>query len=343
MVSASIPVVLRTVSVNGAFSTFLQESVRLDPQQVATARSSRDWLHDQIAGFPDHVQDFPRLWSEKTINFGSFARGTKIRPLDDIDLMICMMGEGATYEELYGGRIQINLPTTGRLRVLSNDGRTLNSTRVLNALRAAVGSVPQYQASDLHRHGEAVVLDLKSYPWSFDIVPAFFTAPESSGRDYYLIPDGVGTWKKTDPRVDRQRIWTANQKHEGRALDLIRLVKHWNRRPTMTTAPSYLIEAIVLDLLEQRRDRVLSKFPDLDIEEALRHVADAVLLPVDDPKGIQGDINTLTYAQRVSIRSRALGDAQRAQEASALEMQGDSDGAIDLWRRVFGPAFAGAR
>lgn len=187
------------------------------------------------------------------------------------------------------------------------------------------------------------MLDLKSYPWSFDIVPAFFTAPESSGRDYYLIPDGVGTWKKTDPRVDRQRIWAANQSHEGRALDLIRLLKHWNRRPTMTTAPSYLMEAIVLDLLEQRRDRVLSKFPDLDIEEALHHVADAVLRPVDDPKGIQGDINTLTYAQRVSIRSRALGDAQRAQEAIALEMQGDSDGAIDLWRRVFGPAFAGAR
>ncbi len=31
------------------------------------------------------------------IAFGSFARRTKIRPLDDIDLMFGLTGQGATY------------------------------------------------------------------------------------------------------------------------------------------------------------------------------------------------------------------------------------------------------
>ncbi|MFN2423862.1 MAG: hypothetical protein ABR572_08815, partial [Cryomorphaceae bacterium] len=36
------------------------------------------------------VDDFPNDYPDKHIKFGSFARNTKIRPLDDIDLMYCL-------------------------------------------------------------------------------------------------------------------------------------------------------------------------------------------------------------------------------------------------------------
>ncbi len=40
---------------------------------------------------------FPVSFPAIHIAFGSFARRTKIRPLDDIDLMFGLTGQGATY------------------------------------------------------------------------------------------------------------------------------------------------------------------------------------------------------------------------------------------------------
>ncbi|GHL16875.1 hypothetical protein ECZU23_53180 [Escherichia coli] len=46
---------------------------------------------------------FPVSFPAIHIAFGSFARRTKIRPLDDIDLMFGLTGQGATYTILVTG------------------------------------------------------------------------------------------------------------------------------------------------------------------------------------------------------------------------------------------------
>ena len=76
-------------TVTSAFEEFLKNTVNLDADDVKSARSSRTWLIGKIHAFPIHDSSFPALYSEKDINFGSFARHTKKRPLDDIDMMIC--------------------------------------------------------------------------------------------------------------------------------------------------------------------------------------------------------------------------------------------------------------
>ena len=77
-------------TVNAAFDEFMKDYVNLDAEKTKKARSSRDWLVEQILSFPDNDSDFPAIYTEKNIFYGSFARKTKKRPLDDIDMMIVL-------------------------------------------------------------------------------------------------------------------------------------------------------------------------------------------------------------------------------------------------------------
>src|SRR5205823_663914 len=106
-------------TVNQAFAEFMANSVNLDPADTATARGSRDWLAAQVRTFHEEFPDFPRPYEERDIFYGSFHRRTKIRPLDDIDLISCLHAQGCTYLS-YGDReIRISVPQEAeRLRLL---------------------------------------------------------------------------------------------------------------------------------------------------------------------------------------------------------------------------------
>jgi hypothetical protein len=252
-------------TVNEAFDFFLKNKVNLDSEQTKSARTSRNWLINQIALFPVKDVNFPRLYSEKNIQFGSFARRTKKRELDDIDQMIALSAEGAYYSEL-SDRIEIHVPDSAyKLKLLcSGDTDILNSIKVVNKFVALLKQVPQYQKAEIKRNQEAATLNLTSYPWTFDIVPCFFTQPNLFDKDYYLIPDGRGNWKKTDPRIDGKRVTDVNQYHDGNVLNVIRLLKYWNKRPTMPSISSYLIENIILNFYSARFNKA-SRFVDLEV------------------------------------------------------------------------------
>lgn len=329
---------LMAETVNEAFEEFLKNIVNLDPEQTTTARSSRDWLYDQIASFGADTT-FPRLLTEYNINFGSFVRKTKIRPLDDIDMMIGLHAQGASYYDNGITPITITVSPTSNLIIFCNENTyTLNSTKVINKFIRKCGDVPQYAMADLKKNGSAAVLNLKSYDWSFDIVPCFMTVVEANGRNYYLIPDGSGNWKKTDPRIDRQRVKDVNSRHDGNVLTILRIIKYWNRRPTMPSMSSYLLETMVLDYYSAKTSTA-SQFVDLEIPPILGYIATAVYSQVNDPKAIQGDLNQLSWDDRNKISARATSDKQKSDQARALEKTGDHKGSIQKWREVFGDEF----
>lgn len=326
-------------TVNTAFDEFVRDVVNLASTDSAGARTSRDWLLKQIRAFPDNANDFPLLYEEKDIAFGSFARKTKIRPLDDVDIISCLHATGGTYADYGVGPIKITVPATSRLSGYCHNGTsTLNSIRIVNRYVKALSTIPQYSSAEINRRSEAAVLRLTSYDWNFDIVPGFFTAPDAFGRTYYLIPDGSGHWKKTDPRKDRDRIAKVNQDNDGHVLNVVRTMKYWQRRPTMPTASSYLLETIVAGFYEGRVQKA-AKWVDMEIGPVLRHIASAILSDVEDPKGIQGNLNTLSWDEKVKIRERALLDAGRADEARSFENSGEHEKAINRWRDIFGSDF----
>lgn len=322
-----------------AFNKFMIDTVNLDPDQTKKARGSREWLVGQIETFPDSDTKFPRIYSEKNIFYGSFSRRTKKRPLDDIDIMICMKADGCTYNELTD-KIELTVPETAtRFKDFVNDGTSiLNSRKVINAFITKLTGVPQYKKAEIKRNLEAAILNLESYDWVFDIVPCFFTTEDDFKRTYYIIPDGNGNWKKTDPRIDSDRLSRLNTAHEGNLLNVIRAIKYWNTRPTMPTMGSYLLENMMLDYYEEQTT-VASKYFDIEIVKVLLEIHRRVSNPVNDPKGIQGNLNNLSFEDRKKIKDRAYQDYSKAFEARQLEIAKNDEDSIGKWIEVFGDKF----
>lgn len=327
-------------TVNEAFNFFLKEYVNLDPIETQLARNSRDWLLLQICLFPVTNKEFPKLYPGKHIYFGSFARRTKKRVLDDIDMMITLNGEGAYYKECTN-KIEIYVSdSASQLRSLCwNDTNILNSRKVIGKFIDLLSQVQQYNKAEIKRNMEAATLNLKSYTWTFDIVPCFITQKDEFNKDYYLIPDGQGHWKKTDPRIDKDRVTEFNQFHDGNVLNIIRLMKYWNRRATMPSMPSYLIENMILDYYSVNTYPKASSYVDLEVPKLLQYISGKVLSSVHDPKGIQGNINTLNSEEQIKISARAMRDYQKALEARQLETQGNYKLSILEWGDIFGSKF----
>jgi len=72
----------------------------------------------------------------------------------------------------------------------------------------------------------------------------------------------------------------------------------------------------------------------------LYYIKNHINSAVYDPKGIQGDINTLTAYERASIKAKANTDYDKACKAIALETQDkDMEASIKKWREIFGDKF----
>ena len=324
-------------TVNNAFDEFMKDIVNLDSDVVSKARESRDNLLENIAEFDDK-DGFFDLCQDFNVHFGSFARKTKCRELDDIDLMIGIAANGATYNSSDPwDDVHITASTTNQAQKdCTREDGTLNSTQVINKFKSKLKHVREYSRSDIHKSGEAVVLNLTSKDWSFDIVPCFHTVTESDGRSYYLIPNGKGNWKKTDPLKDKEHVTNTNKDKEGRVLELIRLCKKWNNVKKATTIPSYLLETMIINYCDSKT--TLSQFIDYRFRDALKYIADNIMNSVGDMKEIQGDINTLSDSDKSKLKEKANNDYQKACEASEMETV-NQEKAIKLWGEILGGDF----
>lgn len=322
-------------TVNAAFTEFNKDIVNLDTERTNTARSSRDWLIKQLLGLPNKVEDFPILFEGMHIKYGSFARNTKIRPLDDIDLILTFSAVGTTYFiNSYGKDYTLSVPETATyLRKLCNDDGTLNSRKVVNKIVSSLSEIEHYKSADIHRRQEAATLKLNSYEWNFDIVPALYT-----DTGYYLIPDGSGGWKATDPRIDQNRVVEINQKHKGKILQIVRTLKCWNNRADMPTIPSYLFENIILNFFDSKAE--ISDWIDVNLINFWYHLKLAIYNNVSDPKGFQGNLNTLSYDDKTKISDKSSDAYDKGYEAYKLETEeSNQEKAINKWRTIFGNDF----
>ena len=320
-------------TVNNAFADFIKNTVNLDPNKTLTARASRDNLINNIKNF-DGDSDFFKLYNEKILCFGSFNRRTKIRPIDDIDIMICLSGEGKRTYTKTGEIFYINgSDSDSNNNLLTDNTNYLNSTKVINRFISKLSKLNDYNKAEMHKNHEAATLQLNSYTWNFDIVPCFYT-----DTNYYLIPDGKGNWKQTDPRIDNNRVTDINQKFSGKLLDLIRLIKYWNNRKITIKISSYLLECMILDRYETlNKDNWKIGF---EFRDTLKYLSSAILYSVNDPKGIQGDLNTFTTEDRKKISDALLVAYEKSVEAINREIRDqDQKGAINKWREVLGNEF----
>lgn len=324
-------------TLSSAINDFLKNYVDLDSAQVSQGRTSRDWLLGQLESIATKEPTFPPRFSDYHRGFGSFHRSTKKQPLDDIDQLFCLSAHGDMHYYEAENTIYIVIGENNEVYkqfVSFQDSTKLSSIRIVNLLVNSLNKISQYSNS-ASRNSEAATLQSTTYPWNFDIVPCFLTTPDIYENTYYLIPDGYGNWKKTDPRKDKDRSSRVNQKNNKKVLQIIRLLKYWNKRPTMATMGSYLLENMILDYYEVNS---VTSYIDWDVREVLIYISKMIFSPVQDPKGIQGNLNTLSFDEKSSIYDRAIADIARLREASEYEFS-DVKRSIDQWRIVFGSNF----
>lgn len=330
-------------NVNVAFREFMTASVNLDPEHVKAARQDRDNLRVRVQNLQQTVDKFPVLYTEADIDFGSFARRTKKRPLDDIDMFFAISAEGsATYNDTGNDGLVITVNDSSSILYwyTGDDNRTLSSIKILNKFKKSLEGLYQYRRSEVNRRQEAVTLQLTTRDWNFDLVPCFQTT-EVYGKNFYLIPDGRGSWKKADPRIDKERILSINKKHDGNVLQVIRIMKYWNGRSTMPSMGSYLLENIVLNYYSETYSQA-SHYIDVELVKVLQYLMSAIFRVVPDPKGFLYDLNDLSDEDRMKIYVRAYLDEIKAREAQSLEVNSQSGThreCINKWREIFGPEF----
>lgn len=319
-------------TVSACFDAFRTASVDLPTELTATARSSRDFLYAEVASLSKEG-----VLQGTTLSFGSFARRTKKAPLDDIDCLAMLECKSTT--SVYSSAYTYELRNDDNifLEPYTEPSRYVNSTKVLNAVKKRLESVSQYGKSDIGRNGSAVVLNLKSYAWSFDVVPTCPVSDSNSGTAHYLIPNGSGQWTRTDPRIDAGRATTANTTHSNRFLPAVRILKYWNSRTHKPALPSYYFETLLTN-------RALSHatYASLQnvIEDLLYGVTSAVLSGCPDPKNLGPNLDDdVSYDTKSKVHSASVSARQSAVNAINAEIAGDHKSAIGHWRLVFGPGF----
>ncbi len=325
-------------TVNTAFDEFMRTQVRLDPDRNDIAKRSKANLIGEIQKFPNDGKFLVLHPDLPNIDYGSFSRKTKTRPLDDIDLMIVLHAQGNWRSSNLTGGYTIHVPQDAdKQRALCNFGTdTLNSIKVINKFKEYLGKVPSYKKAEIKRNQEAVTLEL-GYEWVYDIVPCFITNPES-GSDFFLIPDGSGNWKPTDPRIDKERTTRINGKQDISVLDVVRIMKYWTKRRTASTMGSYFLECLILQYYDSY-GITSSKYIDIELPKMFAYVYNQIDNSLNDPKGFQGNLNTLSWDERKSIKDRAELDYNRSTEARRLESDGKQKESIAKWREIFGSDF----
>lgn len=316
-------------TVSSFFENFNIDIVNLDTEQTKKARISRDALLGTIRSLSADGY-LPKSYSEKDVLFGSFARNTKIRPLDDIDLMICFSGCGSTYQKNFFDDNAYDILVPDNVDLLSplvDDYHQLNSRKLLDSIKSSLKDINYYYKAELHRNQEAVTLKLKSYDWNFDIVPCFFTVD-----NFYLIPDGQGKWKKTDTRIDKDYVTNINQAKNGKVLQLIRTLKYWKRLYWRESISSYMFELMMLRY--SLKKRFTQSFQQL-VSDAFEYLSLSIFDDINDPKGIQGNLNNLDFSEKSRLRNIANNSLILVRQAISYENQGLNILAVCKWKEVF--------
>ncbi len=319
----------------GAFDKFRKDTVDLDPDITKRARASRDYLFDQLKILARENLGFPRLTGDY-LSFGSFPRKAKVQPLDDIDVLIILKGNGTREIQSPRSYFTYWLEVTDKfspLSIFTNEYGYVNSTKVLNSIKSHLSLVTNYRQAGIKKTMQAVTLNLKSYPWVFDIVPAIPVVDIYGNITHYLIPDGLGNWIRTDPRIDAKNITDVSVKHPNKFLPTIRLLKYWNFRTHKPRLSSYYFETLVIKTFQYSSQ--ITDFP-----QAIKYFFDScpyyLRTSCPDPKGLGANLDAGVDSNTKQKVLQAMSDAATwAGYALMYEAQLKNSDAISWWQRVF--------
>ena len=237
-----------------------------------------------------------------TVLYGAFSRKTIVSPLHGsiIDMLVL-------YRDI--------------------DVRNIYPSRIFSKLRDAL--IEQYPEAYAAKDQSFLMLPMKGF--LFKIHPAY---PVSTHT--YMLPDEkFNEWAKYDINSYNEIFSRENVHHKGLLIEIIRMIKTWNR------VSGNLFNGYYLELLVTQ---ILSGYEMSSHAETLRHIFRTAVAEVvfqkHDPANmafqIEGlnNINDLIKAMRLLQKSFALAD-----EAVLFEHEGKPEKALQNWNRLFPRVF----
>lgn len=211
----------------------LLNKIKLKPQEIDQVNKA----YDHLLSVLNNKAGLGVLPTAKNfILTGSYARDTKITPLDDVDIFY-VIGKANSLGNGWHTIADCDF-TFGQDYLDVN--QNISSLKILNLVKKEIDAT--YTSSEIRRDGEVVNLFLSSYGVGFDINPVF----EIMNDDYFLMPQGKGLhmWKKSNPLIDHAHLAELDERHNYILKEIILIVKYWFERKRIKSLRSYHLEAI---------------------------------------------------------------------------------------------------
>jgi hypothetical protein len=283
------------MTVSEAFDTFKSQLELPDRKQKEAADAQKE-MRERVSLY---------LPIENSFLTGSYARHTKIDPLNDVDVFLVR-----------------NTSRTG----VSTDGSGIFPGVALDQVRDAVARAYPREAT-IKKQNRSVNLQIAGLPLGFDLTPAWLRTP-----DGYWIPDtDSSSWIPSYPEVHAGMMTTANERSDGKLKPLIKMVKHWSRN-NYDRLCSFHIELICADIFGRQ---ALPNYP-IGMTIVLSSLLGYINTTMTDPVYHVSKVNkSLSPSESADLVLRAKSDGQRALDALTFENAGRSSEAIAKWREIF--------
>jgi hypothetical protein len=283
------------MTVSEAFDTFKSELELPDRKQKEAADAQKE-MRERVSIY---------LPIENSFLTGSYARHTKIDPLNDIDVFFVR-----------------NQNRTG----VSTDGSGIFPGVALDQVMDAVQKAYPRGAT-IKKQNRSMNVQIAGLSFGFDLTPAWLRSP-----DGYWIPDTASNgWIPSDPEVHAAMMTTANASNDGKLKPVIKMVKHWSRT-NYDRLCSFHIELICADIF---RTENLDNY-QVGVATVLVHLpqyaGQRMMDPIYDSSRVD---KQLTSAEQGELMQRIDYDARNAIEALTQERNGNDNQAIEKWKHIF--------
>lgn len=276
---------------------FLESITVTDYQRSSIIKGRRDRVvRNLTAAFPS-ASDLPFHTAQL---MGSAAKGTIVRPIDDVDVLAIFSNVNNAWDKY-----------------------RYDSQAFLYRIRKAYDGLSIAQVG---ARGQAVRIFFAN-GGHVDVAPVF-----SHGNDVYGLPNGDGGWINTAPSVANAWFASKNATLGYNLAPLVRLLKKWNRAHSKRLQSFHLetVAGSCFATMGANRQNALAKF----FEWAPNR------LDVSDPGCQSGSLsNYLSWESRLGVQNAMHAAAERAQKALVAEAAGNHTEAKRLWRIILGDGF----
>jgi hypothetical protein len=289
-------------TVQQAFIEFEKQAVRVPSWQNDRAKEVHPAVREAVE------DDLGELF-QRAFLAGSYARKVQTVRLNDVDVVIVLEDPDGAF--------------------------TSSAEAALERLRTAAKGCDLVKGT---RKGvRAIKLTIDGEEFTVDLVAALNDPFDEVLLARHLPKEGLDDWTRARPRGQLDAAIEKNRTTNGVFVPSVRIIKYWNKRVgsgDKNALPSYLAESILFHAMSvecEYAEAVLAFFQDA--KGHLNLAVPSVTCP-GDPQ------NYVDERLEEDRRLQALRKVEQALEhAEAAVAESDPGEAMDLWVKVFGPAF----